>query len=183
MTVYNALAEAAYLCGVERNGDVVEMTSYAPLLAKEGQTDWNPDLIYFTNTEVHPTVNYRVQRLFGENCGTKVLPTKLLPENTGRKSVTARLASSVVVDEKGDIIIKMVNILPVEVYVDFDLDGILSQLGLDVSELDGMSSKTVLSGEPTSRNASMAVSQVDTGSLSEMQVLPPYSLSVYRLGR
>lgn len=77
----------------------------------------------------------------------------------------------------------MVNILPVEVYVDFDLDGILSQLGLDVSELDGMSSKTVLSGEPTSRNASMAVSQVDTGSLSEMQVLPPYSLSVYRLGR
>ncbi len=159
------------------------MTSYAPLLAKEGQTDWNPDLIYFTNTEVHPTVNYRVQRLFGENCGTKVLPTKLLPENTGRKSVTARLASSVVVDEKGDIIIKMVNILPVEVYVDFDLDGILSQLGLDVSELDGMSSKTVLSGEPTSRNASMAVSQVDTGSLSEMQVLPPYSLSVYRLGR
>ena len=77
----------------------------------------------------------------------------------------------------------MVNILPVEVSVDFDLDGILSQLGLDVSELDGMSSKTVLSGEPTSRNASMAVSQVDTGSLSEMQVLPPYSLSVYRLGR
>lgn len=181
--VYNALAEAAYLCGVERNGDVVEMTSYAPLLAKEGQTNWNPDLIYFTNTEVRPTVNYRVQRLFGENCGTKVLPTKLLPENTGRKSVTARLASSVVVDEKGDIIIKMVNILPVEVSVDFDLDGILSQLGLDVSELDGMSSKTVLSGEPTSRNASMAVSQVDTGSLSEMQVLPPYSLSVYRLGR
>ena len=35
----------------ERNGDVVHMTSYAPLLAKEGHTQWNPDLIYFNNRE------------------------------------------------------------------------------------------------------------------------------------
>ena len=51
-----ALAEALYLTSVERNADVVTMTSYAPLLAKEGHTQWNPDLIYFNNTEVKPTV-------------------------------------------------------------------------------------------------------------------------------
>jgi hypothetical protein len=39
-----ALAEALYLTAVERNGDVVSMTSYAPLLAKEGHTQWNPNL-------------------------------------------------------------------------------------------------------------------------------------------
>ena len=54
--IETALAEALYLTSVERNADVVTMTSYAPLLAKEGHTQWNPDLIYFNNTEVKPTV-------------------------------------------------------------------------------------------------------------------------------
>ena len=53
----NALAEAIHLTNVERNADVVVMSSYAPLLAKEGHTQWNPDLIYFNNTEVKPTPN------------------------------------------------------------------------------------------------------------------------------
>ena len=54
--IETALAEALYLTSVERNGDIVSMTSYAPLLAKEGHTQWNPDLIYFNNREVKPTV-------------------------------------------------------------------------------------------------------------------------------
>lgn len=41
-TVESALAEAMYLCGLERNGDVVSMTSYAPLLCKDGYSNWNP---------------------------------------------------------------------------------------------------------------------------------------------
>ena len=44
-----ALTEALYLAALERNGDVVHMSSYAPLLAKDGRTQWNPDLIYFNN--------------------------------------------------------------------------------------------------------------------------------------
>lgn len=179
--VYNALAEAAYLCGVERNGDVVEMTSYAPLLAKVGQTNWNPDLIYFTNTEVLPTVNYRVQRLFGENCGTKALPVRLLPEGTGRKSVTARLASSVVTDESGDVIIKMVNILPVDVSADLALEDVLHRLGVELSDFGGQCSKTVLCGEPGSRDAKMEESDVTISSLADSQQLPAYSFTVYRL--
>lgn len=46
-----ALAEGIHLCNVERNGDVVEMTSYAPLLCKDGYHNWNPDMIYFDNSE------------------------------------------------------------------------------------------------------------------------------------
>ncbi|WP_315815045.1 alpha-L-arabinofuranosidase C-terminal domain-containing protein [Paraflavitalea speifideaquila] len=69
-----ALAEALYLTSLERNGDVVTMSSYAPLLAKEGHTQWNPDLIYFNNTEVKPTVGYEVQKLFGLHAGDQYLP-------------------------------------------------------------------------------------------------------------
>ena len=59
--IETGLAAALFLTSVERNGDVVSMTSYAPLLAKEGHTQWRPDLIYFNNTEVKPTVDYYVQ--------------------------------------------------------------------------------------------------------------------------
>ena len=65
----NALAEALHINGLERNGDVVCMSSYAPLLAKEGHTQWNPDMIYFNNTEVKPTPNYYVQMMAGQNAG------------------------------------------------------------------------------------------------------------------
>lgn len=109
-----ALAEALYLCAVERNADVVAMTSYAPLLAKRGHTQWNPDLIYFTNTEVLPSTGYEVQRLFGQNSGTHYLPsTTLLAEPNG--DVQRRVAVSVVLDEHtGDWILKCVNMLPVD---------------------------------------------------------------------
>ena len=56
---------------MERNADVVEMTSYAPLLTREGHTQWNPDLIYFNNTEVKPTVGYYTQQMYGQNAGTQ----------------------------------------------------------------------------------------------------------------
>ena len=65
----DALAEALYLMGIERNGDVVVMTSYAPLFAKKNRTNWNPDLIYFDNKNVFLTCSYYVQQLFGLTAG------------------------------------------------------------------------------------------------------------------
>ena len=69
--IETALAAALFLTSVERNGDVVAMTSYAPLLAKEGYIQWNPDLIYFNNKEVKPTVEYYVQQMYGQNSGNE----------------------------------------------------------------------------------------------------------------
>jgi len=65
----DALAEGLYLLHVERNGDVVTMSSYAPLLAKKDGTQWNPDLIYFDNERTYPTCSYYVQQLFGQSAG------------------------------------------------------------------------------------------------------------------
>ena len=65
----DALAEGLYLLHVERNGDVVCMTSYAPLFAKKDATNWNPDLIYFDNERPYLTCSYYVQQMFGQSSG------------------------------------------------------------------------------------------------------------------
>ena len=65
----DALAEGLYLLHVERNANVVIMTSYAPLLAKKDGTQWNPDLIYFYNNRTYPTCSYFVQQMFGQSAG------------------------------------------------------------------------------------------------------------------
>ena len=65
----DALAEGLYLLHVERNGDVVCMTSYAPLFARKKAENWNPDLIYYDNERSFLTCSYYVQQLFGQSSG------------------------------------------------------------------------------------------------------------------
>ncbi len=84
-TLRSALAEAAYNTAVERNADLVRMASYAPLLAKEGHTQWRPDMIYFDNISVTPSLNYHVQKLFNLNAGDVYLPTSIAIETKSEK--------------------------------------------------------------------------------------------------
>lgn len=107
-TLRAALSEAAYLTSLERNGDIVAFASYAPLLAKRGHTQWNPDLIYFNNTSVYPTISYEVQRLFGEHAGNRWLETRI--STAPGTDLPKRFAVSTVRDTtSGDLIIKIVN--------------------------------------------------------------------------
>lgn len=76
-SVFNALAEAAYLTGAERNGDIVDMTAYAPLLARVGHIQWGTNLIYFDQRKVLRTANYYVQQLFARNKGDVYLANTL----------------------------------------------------------------------------------------------------------
>jgi alpha-L-arabinofuranosidase len=75
-TFYNALAEASYMTGLERNSDVVELASYAPLLANVDYVDWTPDLIWFDNDQAYGSPSYHVQRLFSTNVGERVVPSR-----------------------------------------------------------------------------------------------------------
>lgn len=79
-TLTAALAEAAYLTGVEDNADVVQMACYAPLFGNETAIQWSPDMIWFTNNQVYGSVNYYVQKLFATNVGTKILNTEFTKE-------------------------------------------------------------------------------------------------------
>lgn len=72
-TLKGALSEAAFMTGMERNQDIVIMSSYAPLFANVNNALWNPNLIYFNGTSVYGTPSYYVQKIFGENRGDMVV--------------------------------------------------------------------------------------------------------------
>ena len=117
----SALAEAHYLCNVERNADVVSMISYAPLFAKRGYARWNPDMIYFDNTNITLTAGYQVQKLFGNYAGQTYLPSSVAVEGRDSK-LQRRLAASCVEDKTtGDLIVKVANLLPVTNEVTIEL--------------------------------------------------------------
>jgi alpha-L-arabinofuranosidase len=102
-----ALAEAAFMTGLERNADVVNMVSYAPLLAHVDGWQWTPDLIWFNNLTSYGTTNYYVQKLFSTNKGTNVLSIL-----QGDKPITGQegiYASAVLDKQKSEIILKLVN--------------------------------------------------------------------------
>jgi alpha-L-arabinofuranosidase len=136
-TLFNALAEAAYMTGLERNGDVVHFASYAPLLARIGNTQWNPNLIYFTNEGVFPTVNYHVQQMFSRNSGDRLMPAEIGPD-------AKDLAVSAVRDSRsGDLVLKLVNTGPAPKPLQVTLDGLK----------EGVSATaTVLAGDPKAEN-------------------------------
>ncbi len=85
----NAIAEAAYLTGVEKNADVIQFTCYAPLLSNENHHQWNPDLIRFDNDNVVKTASYYVQQLYSQYTGDEYIPSTLsysdnFEQNTSR---------------------------------------------------------------------------------------------------
>jgi alpha-L-arabinofuranosidase len=76
-TLQNAIYEAAFMTGLVRNSDVVAMSSYAPLFARVGHSQWFPDMIWFDNTRLYTTSSYHVQSLFSRHRGDVLLPSKL----------------------------------------------------------------------------------------------------------
>jgi alpha-L-arabinofuranosidase len=71
----NGLAEAAFMTGLERNADIVELASYAPLFANEDYVQWSPDMVWFNNHASWNSANYEVQKLFMTNVGDRVVPS------------------------------------------------------------------------------------------------------------
>lgn len=169
-----ALCEAVHLCNVERNGDVVEMTSYAPLFGREGYTQWDPDLIYFNGTEVKPTTGYQVQKLFGNNSGDSYLPSVSRLESR-RADLQKRMAVSVVKDSvSGDLIVKAVNVLPVECSVDLFLPSGFVEGGCTVEQ-------SILTGELEDCNLVPKTSSFALEGDIVSSSMPAYSFVVWRI--
>lgn len=168
----SALAEALYLCNIERNGDIVEMTSYAPLLAKEGHHNWNPDLIYFDNTSLQLTPSYHTQHLFGNHSGDRYICSQLTIEPMGaaEQQLNLRSAASVVRDSKtGKKYLKLVNALPRELSI--TVDGISIPADAKVVGFSGQpkdQTVTVTSGIDSL--------QLKPGTQSSQLVVPPYTV-------
>lgn len=114
-----ALAEAAFMTGLERNSDVVAMASYAPLFAHVEGWQWTPDLIWMDNLRSFATPNYYVQQLFSLHRGTRVLPVKVNSEETS----PTLYASAAWDDMAREVIVKCVNASPNLRVVRLDLAG------------------------------------------------------------
>ncbi|MDO4563108.1 MAG: alpha-L-arabinofuranosidase C-terminal domain-containing protein [Clostridia bacterium] len=97
-----ALAEAAFLTGVERNADVVYMASYAPLFSRINFSQWTPDMIWFNDTSAYGTPSYYAQSMYSRNMGTYTLIDSATECDGIYKSASYD-------DVTGDIIIKLVN--------------------------------------------------------------------------
>lgn len=105
-TLEGALAEAAFLTGVERNADVVWLASYAPLFARLGYAQWSPDMIWFDGASCYGSPSYYVQKMYACNMGDVVLDM----HGTDRAAGEAGLYCCASLDKKsGEIIVKIVN--------------------------------------------------------------------------
>ena len=126
-----ALACAIHLCNLERNGDIVEMASYAPLFAKRSDMRWAPDLIYFTDETVELTTDYWTQWIFGNFAGEKYVPCKL-EVASDNEAFRNRFAASVV-RSKGKTIVKLVNSTPFPMPLEADLSQLKVKPGTKAS--------------------------------------------------
>ena len=171
----NALAEAAYMIGLERNGDVVEMASYAPLFAKKDFTQWRTDMIFFDHKTAFLTPNYHVQKMFSLHKGQKYISNIVTPTT----SDSALSASCVLDENQGDLIFKMVN--TGDASGDFTID--LSK----VKGYDATANLEILTGAPGDENSFESPEKV-APKVSKMNIArkfvyssPPTSFSVIRI--
>ncbi len=169
----DALAEALYLLGVERNGDVVAMTSYAPLFAKKHHESWNPDLIYFDNNNVILTCSYYVQQMFGTTAGNYYYGDVATIKGGDKYQGT----SCVLNTEKRELYIKLVNAA-----------GEAKDASIDLSRFKIKSKATIttMSGQPEQQNyfdAQPVAPVTKDIKMSKKMTLSvePYSCSVIRV--
>jgi alpha-L-arabinofuranosidase len=174
-----ALSEAAFMTGLERNADVVNMASYAPLFAHVEGWQWTPNLIWFDNLNSYGTPDYYVQKLFSNNKGTDIIPiTQNNKVIAGQDSI---YASAVLDKRSNEIVLKIVNTDDSEQKMDIVIDGVSPSANsatvavLKADALDDMNSLT----EP------VKIKPIDkqlplTGKTISLS-LAPYSVNVVRV--
>ncbi len=174
-----AIAEAAFMTGLERNAGVVQMASYAPLFAHVDGWQWTPDLIWVDNLRTYGTPNYFVQKLFSTNKGTNVVPIEMNnKEIAGEDSL---YASATIDKNTNELIIKLVNASGKEKSSSLLLNGTgkLSNEGA-VTVLRGNSLEKVNSfSNPTEVSPVTKSIQIKGKNLDV--VLEPYSFSVIKI--
>ena len=105
-----ALMEAAFMTDLERNADIVEMATYAPLFAHVEGWQWRPDAIWYDNLRKFNSCSYYVQQLYSFNKGTNVLTLtmngKPVAGNDGQNGL---FASAVLDKNTNEVVIKVIN--------------------------------------------------------------------------
>ena len=194
-----SLYEAAFMTGIERNADIVEMATYAPLFAHVDGWQWRPDMIWYDNMRMFKTVSYYVQQMYAMNKGTNVLTLttadpadakgkKLVPV-AGQEGMNGLFASSVFDSATGEVVIKVVNTSKEEQPVSINLVGMQGEREaktLTLQHSGSMDDENTLK-EPTKIvPVSSSVSCATTGKKQQTVLndrLPAMSFRLYRIQR
>ena len=173
-----AFSEAAFMTGLERNAEVVNLTSYAPLMAHEEAWQWTPDLLWFNNLEAYGSANYYVQKLFATNRGTDLIAiTKDGKPVTGQNNL---FASAVKDSNSKEVIVKLVNTSATAQEVNVDLKGtklqakgtIITLTSPNLQDENSFANPKKIS--PTENGFNLKGDKAQTS-------LPPYSVTVLKL--
>ncbi len=120
---YASLLEAAFMTGLERNADIVQMATYAPLFAHVEGWQWRPDLIWYDNLRSFRTASWHVQQMYSEYKGERVLKT--VSDGTplcGAEGQDGLFASAVLDGDK--VYVKIVNTTPDEQSISLKFNGL-----------------------------------------------------------
>jgi alpha-L-arabinofuranosidase len=173
-----AIAEAAFLTGLERNADVVHMASYAPLFAHVDGWQWTPDMIWVDNLRSYGTPNYYVQKLYSTNKGTEVVP--LLSEGKAVTGQDGYYASASTDKASGDLIIKIVNNSDKARKADFNIEGKKLQAKATLTSISS-GALTDLNSLDKPQEVSPKQKQISAKSSKLSADLAPYSFNVIRV--
>lgn len=180
-----SLYEAAFMTDLERNADVVDMATYAPLFAHVDGWQWRPDMIWYDNTRMFKSVSYYVQQMYACNKGTNVLPLTMNGKSVaGQEDQDGLFASAVVDKKKGEIIVKVANTSDKAQDVTLNLDGLKGSRSATATTLqsDNMDAENTLENPNLIRPVETTATCVSKKNMTVLNdKLPAKSFRMYKI--
>lgn len=180
-----SLYEAAFMTDLERNADVVDMATYAPLFAHVDGWQWRPDMIWYDNTRMFKSVSYYVQQMYACNKGTNVLPLTMNGKSVaGQEGQDGLFASAVVDKKKGEIIVKVANTSDKAQDVTLNLNGLKGSRSAVATTLqsDNMDAENTLENPNLIRPVETTATCVSKKNMTVLNdKLPAKSFRMYKI--
>lgn len=180
-----SLYEAAFMTDLERNADVVDMATYAPLFAHVDGWQWRPDMIWYDNTRMFKSVSYYVQQMYACNKGTNVLPLTMNGKSVaGQEGQDGLFASAVVDKKKGEIIVKVANTSDKAQDVTLNLNGLKGSRSATATTLqsDNMDAENTLDNPNQIRPVETTANCVSKKNMTVLNdKLPAKSFRMYKI--
>lgn len=180
-----SLYEAAFMTDLERNADVVDMATYAPLFAHVDGWQWRPDMIWYDNTRMFKSVSYYVQQMYACNKGTNVLPLTMNGKSVaGQEGQDGLFASAVVDKKKGEIIVKVANTSDKAQDVTLNLNGLKGSRSATATTLqsDNMDAENTLDNPNQIRPVETTATCVNKKNMTVLNdKLPAKSFRMYKI--
>lgn len=180
-----SLYEAAFMTDLERNADVVDMATYAPLFAHVDGWQWRPDMIWYDNTRMFKSVSYYVQQMYACNKGTNVLPLTMNGKSVaGQEGQDGLFASAVVDKKKGEIIVKVANTSDKAQDVTLNLNGLKGSRSATATTLqsDNMDAENTLDTPNQIRPVETTATCVSKKNMTVLNdKLPAKSFRMYKI--